>query len=261
MTTDVYPEPLFPAPSVIRPRLANRVMRFATRINWAEPELRGLSSVVRAGDSVIDVGAAHGMYTMPLAHLVGPTGRVDSFEPHPRQQRTLRWLRRLIGAGQVSVNNFAVGEAPGERTMRLPVKFGLPIYGHAHITAGAAELGSGVKTRLWDTSITSVDAWSELNAIDRVAFIKVDVEGFEPQVILGATETIDRDRPSLLLEIEDRHLARYGMNANDFADSIRSRWPEYTMYTWRGEEWVATDHVELGIRNYLFATDAAITHG
>ncbi|MEQ1737904.1 MAG: hypothetical protein ABL886_16040, partial [Rhodoglobus sp.] len=159
MTTDVYPEPLFPAVAVVRPRLANLVMRFATRINWAESELRGLSSVVRPGDNVIDVGAAHGMYTLPLAHLVGSTGRVDSFEPHPRQQRTLRLLRRLIGAAQVRVNNFAVGEAPGERIMRLPVKFGFPIYGHAHITAGAAEPDAGTKIRHWNTSVTSVDAW------------------------------------------------------------------------------------------------------
>ncbi|MDP3208084.1 MAG: FkbM family methyltransferase, partial [Rhodoglobus sp.] len=189
VTTDVYHKALFPAPAVIRPRLANWVMRFATRINWAESELCGLASVVRPGDSVIDVGAAHGMYTLPLAHFVGPTGRVDSFEPHPRQQRTLRMLRRLIGACQISVNNFAVGEAPGERTMRLPIKYGFPIYGHAHITAGATDLGVGVKIRQWDTSITSVDAWRDLHEIDRVAFIKVDVEGFEPQVILGATET------------------------------------------------------------------------
>ena len=261
MTTDLYPEPLFPAPAVIRPRLANRLMRFATRINWAESELRGLGSIVGAGDNVIDVGAAHGMYTLPLAHLVGPTGRVDSFEPHPRQQRTLRLLRRVIGAAQVRVNNFAVGEEPGERTMRLPIKFGFPIYGHAHITAGATELGRDVKIRQWNTTITSVDAWRALHDIARVSFIKVDVEGFEPQVILGATQTIDRDRPSLLLEIEDRHLARYGMNADDFAESIRTRWPEYSMYVWRDDAWVASDTVELSTRNYLFATDAAITRG
>ncbi len=258
MTIDVYPEPVFPAPAPVRPRLANRVMRIATRINWAEQELRGLSSIVRSGDSVIDVGAAHGMYTLPLAHLVGPTGRVDSFEPHPRQQRTLRVLRRLIGASHVNVNNFAVGDESGERTMRLPLKFGFPIYGHAHITAGATPLGPEVKNRQWTTSITTVDEWQMEHDISRVAFIKVDVEGFEPQVVLGATQTIARDRPSLLLEIEDRHLARYGLSANDFAQSINTRWPEYSMYVWRDEAWVVTDRVIASTRNYLFATDSAI---
>lgn len=257
MTTDAYPEALYSAPPALRPRLAQRIMHFATKIKWAEPELRGLSAIVGPGDSVIDVGAAHGMYTLPLAHLVGPTGRVDSFEPHPRQQRTLRTLRRLIGAKQIRVNPSAVGPLSGERTMRLPLKFGFPIYGHAHVTEGAAPPRTGGRTRQWRTAITSIDAWVANNSIRRVSFIKVDVEGFEPQVVAGAAATIDSDRPSMLLEIEDRHLARYGQNANGFARSILERWPEYGMYTWRDDAWGMASEVTLATRNYLFATEAA----
>lgn len=256
MTTDVYPEPVLPSSSALRPRLVSAIMRLATRLNWAEQELRGLSGIVRPGDTVFDVGAAHGMYTLPLANLVGPTGRVESFEPHPRQQRTLRFLRGAVGVAQVSVNAAAVGATTGERTMRLPLKFGFPIYGHAHITEGAAE-HPAARVRQWNTSITSVDDWVQAKDIDRVAFIKVDVEGFEPQVIEGAIATIESDRPSLLLEIEDRHLARYGKDGNGFAQSILTRWPNYGMYTWRGEAWVAADEVTLDTRNYLFATASA----
>jgi FkbM family methyltransferase len=196
------------------------------------------------------------MYTLPLAHLVGATGRVDSFEPHPRQQRTLRFLRALIGAPHVSVNAAAVGDTVGERTMRLPMKFGFPIYGHAHVGQGAAPHPAR-RLREWATPITSVDVWVEAQAIDRVSFIKVDVEGFEPQVILGATGTIESHRPSLLLEVEDRHLARYGDDGDSFAASIRSRWPEYGMYTWRDETWTPAERIVLGTRNYLFATAGA----
>ena len=256
MTTDVYPEPVLPTATALRPRLANSIMQFATRINWAEAELRGLRAIVRPGDSVIDIGAAHGMYTLPLAHLVGPTGRVESFEPHPRQQRTLRFLRGLVGVSQVSVNAAAVGATTGERTMRLPLKLGFPIYGHAHITEGAA-VHPTARVRQWNTRITSVDAWVKAQGIDRVTFIKIDVEGFEPQVIEGAVATITNDHPSLLLEIEDRHLARYGKDGNSFAESILARWPEYGMYVWQDDRWVAADEIVLGIRNYLFATEDA----
>jgi len=257
VTTDVYPEPLYSAPAAVRPRLAQRVLHLATWIRWAEPELRGLSAVVRPGDSVIDVGAAHGMYTLPLAHLVGSTGSVDSFEPHPRQQRTLHTLKRLIGAPHIRVNASAVGPMSGERTMRLPVKYGFPIYGHAHVTEGAAPPKPGGRTRHWRTAITSIDAWVANHGIPRVSFIKVDVEGFEPQVIAGAAATIDSDRPSMLLEIEDRHLARYGQGANGFASSILTRWPEYSMYIWRDGAWAATTEVTSATRNYLFATAEA----
>jgi len=257
VTTDAYPKPLYSPQAAVRPHLAGRVMHLATRIKWAESELRGLAAIVRPGDSVIDVGAAHGMYTLPLAHLVGQTGRVDSFEPHPRQQRTLRALKLLIGAKQISVNASAVGPIAGERTMRLPLKYGFPIYGHAHVTEGAALPKAGERTQQWRTAITSIDAWVANHGITRVSFIKVDVEGFEPQVILGATATIDTDRPSLLLEIEDRHLARYGQSATSFATSILARWPDYAIYTWQGEAWIPTSEITLATRNYLFATDAA----
>ncbi|CAN5518027.1 FkbM family methyltransferase [soil metagenome] len=255
MTTETEPSPQVLEPRPVIPRFANKVMRFATRIKWAEPELRGLGAVVRQGDTAFDVGAAHGMYTVPLSHFVGPTGSVQSFEPHPRQQKQLRFLRGVLGARQITVIPAAVGDTLGEFTMRLPVKYGFPIYGHAHIAEGAATHPTPL--RLWSTPVETIDHWCETNEISRVAFIKVDVEGFEPTVIAGASATIERDRPSLLLEIEDRHLARYGRGANEFADEIRARWPEYRMYTFVEESWVPTAQVDLGIRNYLFATDAA----
>lgn len=253
MTTEADPVPLLLEPAPLRARLAHAVMRFATRINWAEPELRGLASVIRAGDQVFDVGAAHGMYTVPLADLVGPGGGVHAFEPHPRQQRQLRFLRRLLGLHQVAVNASAVGPEPGEQSMTLPYRFLLPIYGHAHVAKGAA-IDPSRRTRSWRTAVTTVDESCEREGLREVSFIKVDVEGFEPRVIEGAAGTIDRDRPSLLLEIEDRHLARYGRDANEFADELRARWPEYGMYTWVDEQWLPTAHISLGTRNYLFAT-------
>lgn len=267
LTTDVDPALPHPLPipatriAPIRTRLANKLMRFATRINWAEPELRGIGAVVREGDQVFDVGAAHGMYTLPFAHFVGPRGRVHSFEPHPRQQKQLHFLRRLLGAGQVRVIHAAVGSESGHGTMRLPHRFGFPIYGHAHVAKGARELPAGVKIVNWDTPITTVDEWAAQEGATEISFIKVDVEGFEPNVVAGARTTIDRYRPSLLLEIEDRHLARYGRDANEFATEILTTWPEYRMYTWVGESWEPAERVTVETRNYLFATDAAFARG
>lgn len=250
MTTDIPPVP-------VRQRVANSVMTFAARVGWAEPELGGLAALVRPGDTVLDIGASHGMYTAPLAALVGTGGQLHSFEPHPRQQRTLRRLRSLIGATQDTVYNAAVGSEVGEFTMRLPVRFGLPIYGHAHIADGAASYPASVRIRTWKTPVTTIDAWAAQNDASRLSFIKIDVEGFEPSVIAGGTATIGERLPSMLLEIEDRHLARYDRTANQFADELRSRWPQYRMYTWVKGVWAPKDVVDLTTRNYLFATDAA----
>ena len=258
MTTEADPVPLLMEPAPLRSRIAHAIMRLATRIDWAEPELRGLAAVIRPGDHVFDVGAAHGMYTLPFADLVGPGGGVHAFEPHPRQQSQLRFLRRALGLRHVSINAAAVGAEVGEQSMRLPYRFLMPIYGHAHVAKGAT-IDPSRKFRSWLTPVTTVDLVCERDGISRVSFIKVDVEGFEPSVIEGAAATIDRDRPSLLLEIEDRHLARYGRDGNQFVGELRSRWPDYGMHTWTDGAWRTTDRVTLDTRNYLFATPHAFT--
>lgn len=243
-----------------RGSLAYQVMRFMARLGLAEPEVLGLECVVRAGDHVFDVGAAYGMYSVPLAHLVGRSGGVHSFEPQRRQQRTLRLLKRLIGATQVRTHQGALGADAGHSTLLVPVRYGVTIYGHAHLEpdADAAPGAKRVTMRRSPTSVDTIDGWSADKGIERVSFIKADVEGFEPSVLDGAAAMIAAVRPSLLLEIEDRHLARYGTDANGFADLIRETWPWYRMYTWKRGDWHETPHIVPGVRNYLFATDEAL---
>jgi hypothetical protein len=168
----------------------------------------------------------------------------------------------FFGACWAPITFASLPRPSGLNTMRLPVKYGFPIYGHAHVVDGSTHPpASDQKTREWRTPMTTVDSWADQEGIGRISFVKVDVEGFEPSVIAGATRTIENHRPSLLLEIEDRHLGRYGTDGNTFADEIRTRWPDYRMYTWASETWTPAPRVYLGVRNYLFATDAAFTRG
>lgn len=243
--------------SNLRVHAAHGLYRVATRLHWAEPELLGLGAVVRPGDEVIDVGAALGMYTVPLADLVGRTGRVSSFEPQRRGIFTVRLLRVITGPHRGRVSRIALGPHEGASTIVVPFINGFPIFGHGHVEEGADD-GAGRHHRS-HAPMSTIDSWCEQNQIGQVSFIKVDVEGFEPSVIEGAVATIDRDRPSLLLEIEDRHLARYGRTADDFVAEIHTRWPEYRMYTWVEGSWAVTSVIVPEVRNYLFATDEAFS--
>ena len=236
-------------------RAAHGLYRVATRLHWAEPELVGLGALVRPGDDVIDVGAALGMYTVPLADLVGRTGRVSSFEPQRRGIFTVRLLHALTGPHRGRVSRIALGPHEGSSTIVVPFRNGFPIFGHGHVASGA-DHGAGRQHRS-HAPMTTIDSWCQEHGIGPVSFIKVDVEGFEPSVIEGAIATIDRDRPSLLLEIEDRHLARYGRSADGFLAEIHERWPDYRMYTWVDGSWAAATAIVPEVRNYLFATDIA----
>lgn len=232
-------------------------LRAAAWVSLAEPELRGLSQLVRPGDVCFDIGAAYGMYSFSLAQLVGPSGAVYSFEPQPKPRRILRTGISASKLENVHVIDAAVGESSGELEMSMPVKFGFaPIHGHAHVNDGVRQSrpnSTFTRTRSWSTPIRSVDEFCAENSISRVDFMKIDVEGFEPAVISGAREIIEENRPTLLLEIEDRHLSRYSTTAAEFITTLR--YLGYRMHVWNGQEWVLAETVTSDQRNYLFTSE------
>ncbi|MEV4162548.1 FkbM family methyltransferase [Nonomuraea dietziae] len=233
--------------------------RAGAALALSEPEIRGLGRLVRQGDVCFDIGAAYGMYTYPLAALVGPGGQVHSFEPLPNPFRLLAAGRRASGAERIRVNNAALGPAPGRELMTLPYRFGLPIHGWAHLRTGQRRPGRPISfssTRTLKVEVRGVDEYCEDHGIDRVAFMKVDVEGFEARVLEGAARTIDSHRPALLLEIEDRHLDKYGMTSADLADPLRER--GYLMYAWHRGRWARVKSVTTARRNYLFAAQGGL---
>ncbi|QGK71954.1 FkbM family methyltransferase [Allosaccharopolyspora coralli] len=235
-------------------------MRTAASVRLVEPEVLGLRRFVRPGDVCFDIGAAYGMYSYSLADLVGPTGVVHSFEPQFKSHFLLRAGKNVAGAQHMTVDRAGVGREQGTFDILLPVKFGLPIHGHAHLADGVTtQHGKSVKsgkfcwTRTIAVPVTTVDKVCADRGIERVDFMKIDVEGFEPSVVQGASSTIERDRPTLLLEIEDRHLSRYDQTAAEFSRMLRDL--GYSMHVWKDGDWVPADEVTTDRRNYLFATE------
>ncbi|MEV4111635.1 FkbM family methyltransferase [Nonomuraea sp. NPDC049695] len=229
---------------------AAALLRAAATVSLSEPELLGLAEFVRPGAVCFDIGAAYGMYTYPLARLAGPAGRVHSFEPLPVPYRILETGRRAAGARNIQVTNAAIGSSTGWRRLTLPYRFGLPIHGRAHVQEGLKHPGRFTATRTLEVPIYTVDRVCELREISRVDFMKMDVEGFEPEVLKGAEWTIAQHRPTLLLEIEERHLGKYGQSAADVASSLIER--GYHMHVWHHARWSRTEKVSTRRHNYLF---------
>ncbi|NRQ38187.1 FkbM family methyltransferase [Nonomuraea sp. NN258] len=235
---------------MIRLTAAAALLRAGATVSLSEPELLGLSAFVRPGAVCFDIGAAYGMYTLPLAHLAGPAGQVHAFEPLRMPYRLLELGVRASGARNVRITNAALGAALGWRTLRLPYRFGLPIHGWAHLEEGLKHPGRFAAGRTLEVPLYSVDRVCELREIARVDFMKLDVEGFEATVLEGAERTIERHRPTLLIEIEQRHLGKYGRTTGDVAGSLVER--GYRMRAWHGRRWRRTDRVVARRRNYLF---------
>ncbi len=152
-----------------------------------------LPRLVRPGDICIDIGANLGYYTRPLARLVGPRGRVYAVEPVPPVVAVLRRnLRR-----RTNVEIFACALGDGERTVRM---------GNDSVrSAGYFGTGrnfvneSGAAAAMEFTA--PMRRGSELFArLERLDFIKCDIEGYETVVLGEMRPLLERFRPTVLVE-------------------------------------------------------------
>lgn len=181
---------LMAAPRWMRRRIM--FARYRDEVNSSgEKELPQLAKIVRSGSLAIDVGANLGAYTYELSRI---GARVIACEPNPDLANLLRSLR-LPG---VSVEEIAISDINGTADLAMPrVRSGHVLSTLSHEVlrkTGAALDRFTVATRRLD-SLTR----------EKVSFVKIDVEGHEEAAIAGASELIERDRPVLLVEIEDRH--------------------------------------------------------
>ena len=224
----------------------------AHRFPFVEDEVAGLRAFVPAGSVCVDAGAEYGLHTWVSAALAGPSGGVHSVEPLPGPCRWLRVTARLLGARNVTVHRAALGDRCGRGRLSLPVRRGLPVHGRAYLTEGAHGPGPHAEFRASRTVVAPVrtlDQPARESGLERPAFVKADVEGTELAVVKGGSATLRRHRPTLLLEIERRHLAKYGVNPADLLRHLRDF--GYQAHRRRHDHWVPVAHVTDDCRNYL----------
>lgn len=161
-----------------------------------EPDLEVVRRLVGAGDSVIDVGANIGVYTVHLSEQVGPSGHVYSIEPFPITCDILNSNVKKLELSNVSVLNLAISDHEGMVYMEVPTSpLGYPNLYRARISALATEVGGvAVQARTLDGLITEIPE-------KQWALIKCDVEGHELECLKGAPSTVQGIRPAWLIEI------------------------------------------------------------
>lgn len=164
---------------------------------WYDLETQLMAeALIRPGDTVIDVGANYGHFTLAAAALVGPQGRVHAFEPNPASFERLTQHVTLNALTQVETHSCGVADIPGELTLCIPPD-------HAGEASFADTGHAGATTTV--CPVTTLDI--ALGDTD-VAMVKIDVEGFEVNVLAGADALLKRCRPFVLTEVVEAHLSR-----------------------------------------------------
>ena len=159
--------------------------------DWFEDELRFVRAVLQPGSVVIDIGANYGVYTLSMAHVVGPSGAVYAFEPASRTASYLRDSLDANGFRQVVLAQAALSSAPGL----------LPLTLHDN-----SELNSLTATATDNAAVEWVDVVTLDECLDRyswsaIDFLKIDAEGEELKILKGAERFLSTLSPLIEFEI------------------------------------------------------------
>ena len=167
--------------------------------------------ILKPGHVVLDIGANIGAHTLPMAQQVGRNGRVISFEPtgvgcsklqtnldcNEDIADTVTLLRVMLMANDGA-------SIPEEVFASWPFR---PEHAHHPLHLGVAVRTDGAVAR-------SLDSVAEEMRLDRVDFVKIDVDGYEMDVLSGAVSTLNRFQPTILMEIAPYMLEERGIDGH-----------------------------------------------
>ena len=176
------------------PRVAHQILlRRLERWRTYEAEYYMLDRLVDRRRTAVDVGGNIGVFSGRLAQLCP---RVLCFEPIP-------WFAAALRAklsARVIVNEIALSDHEGWAELRIPYAGDVENHGNSTMEA-ANTLHEATRVKRVGCAVNLLD-----NVVDEpVGFIKIDVEGHELAVLRGATRTLTRYQPTLLIESEKRH--------------------------------------------------------
>jgi FkbM family methyltransferase len=180
---------------------------------WDERAIRGM---LTPGCFCIDIGAHIGYYSLLLSKWVGQTGRVFSYEPVPYTYSFLERNLQHNATSNVKAEQAAAGSRNGVVRMAFP---------------NGGRLGWSTVSDSGDVDVrcTTIDSEVSRLALDRVDFVKIDTEGYEPQVLAGAERTIQQMRPKIMFEVNRNALERHDVSPARVRDFFLSH--NYELFT------------------------------
>jgi FkbM family methyltransferase len=199
-------------------------------------ELDFVRRTVQPGQTVLDVGANLGLFTITMASLVGPTGKVYAFEP-------LDDLATLL-ARSVAENDFADRVVLERAAVSDQAGSGQLISASKTTNAGGAYLNKGQVPLGHEASEVKLITLDTYPVRRPVHFIKIDIEGAELLAFRGAKELLKEDRPVILSELHPEQLRKVsGCTAAEFVAELESY--NYKCHELQGSNLVPyTDHGE-----------------
>lgn len=203
--------------------------------------LRGDLSIIRRLSSTdkaaLDIGASYGAITLFLCKYAS---HVYAFEPIPIVAKKLS--QRFAGLN-VTIENCGLGSVESEMILNIPCIGGKKYFGWSSLAKNFDnEIIQEERVATVEKIIIKVKRLDDFN-LGNIGFIKIDVEGYELEVLRGGEKTIRSEMPILFVEIERRH--HRPSNAYDVISCLEE-WG-YSAYFVRGSKLISIDHFNFEI--------------
>ncbi len=169
---------------------------------FIDPARKHLYPLLRPGDVVVDIGANVGDISMHFARIVGPSGRVLAFEPHPLNHTRMKRNLELNHFNNIVLERVGLGARPGRFAIKSIEE------GNQGMNRIVADDAAGHMIE-----VTTLDDHLASRPVPRLDLIKIDVEGFELNVLQGAEQVLRRFWPILFIELDDRNLREQDTDA------------------------------------------------
>ena len=180
---------------------------------WAEMRFIR-DNLIQPGDSVIECGGHHGCTVILLSHWVGAAGKILTFEASPANCKIIEKNIQINKLQNVRLEKKAVGSASGKVIMSDDSNSSVTIAGEGT-----------------EVSMVCLDEYAKW----KPDFVKIDVEGFEGQVLQGG-QAIFATRPKFAIEIHTEMLSRYGASVQDILKLIGAE--HYKLWIqWENDQW------------------------
>lgn len=213
--------------------------KFTAASSADERDLLLVARIVGKGEVAFDIGANFGLYTKILSEAVGPEGMVFCFEPVPQTYDVLVNNLRRAGLDQAYPQCYAASDTTGTAWISIPsyADGSENMYG---ATLEQADGSAGL-------SINTLRLDERYETLSRLDFVKLDVEGHEPQVLEGMRSVISRHHPTFLIEIND------GFDSHSTGAQVHALMTGmgYSMFYFDGTKLRSSVGAEEGV-NFLF---------
>jgi FkbM family methyltransferase len=175
---------------------------------------------LKPGEVALDIGGNIGLQSIRMAKCVGDQGMVYAFEPLSYLQEKFRNNMKLNKASNVKLFPFALSNVESEADFKISTNN----WNQGTFSIKDTDGGSEIQ----HVFIKVADEIPDIKALNSLDLIKIDVEGFEYQVLLGLKHTLEKHKPRIIFEYDSNYWQANGQNINDCYDLLNAL--GYTFY-------------------------------